>query len=209
MSANKHVAWCHEPDGTSCATGADMTDEHGRPRVPRVRKEQPSTKLSREEFERRLSERLYDPAFDAVRDEIRRIMDVAWSAYHEYRKSPRTRKAGPGFADPDFELPVEWFATRDAIRQARVRHDDVNAPLRVLLISAAARSSETCPGESPKTYRLAQLAREATVSDAMSARASLQGPHPRPLTGRFISERQQQILCHRHCARQNATEQPA
>jgi multimeric flavodoxin WrbA len=166
MSANKHVAWCHEPDGTSCATGADMTDEHGRPRVPRVRKEQPSTKLSREEFERRLSERLYDPAFDAVRDEIRRIMDVAWSAYHEYRKSPRTRKAGPGFADPDFELPVEWFATRDAIRQARVRHDDVNAPLRVLLISAAARSRETCPGESPKTYRLAQLAREIFVASS-------------------------------------------
>jgi hypothetical protein len=43
-----------------------------------VRKGQGDVKLSREEFARRLTERFYDPAFDAVRDEIDRIIEVAW-----------------------------------------------------------------------------------------------------------------------------------
>jgi multimeric flavodoxin WrbA len=136
------------------------------PRIPEIRALQPSTQLSREEFERRIGERFHDPAFDAVRDELRRVMDVAWEGYHQYRKSPRTRKAGPGFADPDFDLPVEWHATREAIGEAQRRHDDLDAPRRVLLVSAAARSNQTCPGESPKTYRLAQLAREVLEAAA-------------------------------------------
>jgi hypothetical protein len=146
--------------GERVGRGGAMSDAAERePRVPAVRREQPSTQLSREEFTRRLGERFYDPAFDAVRAEIERVIDVAWEGYHEYRKSPRARKAGPGFADPEHELPVEWLATRDAIGEAQRRHDDPAAPRRILLVSAAARSSQTCPGESPKTYRLAQLAR--------------------------------------------------
>ncbi len=134
--------------------------------VPEVRRLQPSTKLTREEFEKRIGERFYDPAFDAVRDEIRKVMDVAWNGYDEYRKSPRTRKAGPGFADPEYDLPIEWLATRAAIHEAQRRHDDPSAPRRVLLVSAAARSNQTCPGETPKTWRLAQLAREVFGREA-------------------------------------------
>ncbi|MBA3890064.1 MAG: flavodoxin family protein [Gemmatimonadaceae bacterium] len=137
-----------------------MPEPSGRPDVPEVRTLQPSTKLSREEFERRVGERFYDPAFDDVRDAIARIMDVAWEGYDEYRKNPRTRKAGPEFADPDFDMPVEWYVARQAIQEAQRRHDDPSSPRRILLISAAARSNQTCPGESPKTYRLAQLAQE-------------------------------------------------
>ena len=45
-----------------------------------------------------------DPAFDALADELDRVADVAWDGYSNSRKSPRTRKAGPGFADPDYDL---------------------------------------------------------------------------------------------------------
>ena len=87
-------------------------DASGR-KPPEVRKGQGDVKLSREEFARRLRERFYDPAFDAVRAEIDRIVEVAWTSYDEYHKSPRKRKAGPGFADPEFELPVEWLEARE------------------------------------------------------------------------------------------------
>ncbi len=134
-------------------------DEQGSP-VPAVRKGQGDVKLTREEFERRLGERFHDPSFDTVREELRRVMDVAWNGYDEYRKSPRTRAAGPGFADPEYELPVEWLAAHDAIRRAKERHDDPGAPRRILVVCGAARHDQTCPGEMSKTFRLAQLARE-------------------------------------------------
>ncbi|MBA3670867.1 MAG: NAD(P)H-dependent oxidoreductase [Gemmatimonadaceae bacterium] len=136
-----------------------MTDDPTQ-RTPTVRKGQGDVSLTREEFERRLGERFYDPAFDDVREELRRVMDVAWDGYHEYRKSPKTRKAGPEFADPDYELPIEWLAARDAIHAARSRHDDPATPRRILIVSGAARHDQTCPGEMSKTFRLATLARE-------------------------------------------------
>src|SRR5436190_10942627 len=63
-----------------------------------VRKGQGSVQLTREEFERRLRQRFYDPLFQNVDRQISEIVEVAWKAYDEYHKSPRTRKAGPGFA---------------------------------------------------------------------------------------------------------------
>ena len=67
--------------------------------TPAVRTGQGDVKLSREEFERRLRERFSDPGFDAIPHGVQDVVDVAWKAYDEYHKSPRTRKAGPGFAD--------------------------------------------------------------------------------------------------------------
>jgi multimeric flavodoxin WrbA len=124
------------------------------------RKGQGDVKLSREEFERRLRERFYDPAFDRVAAEIDRIVEVAWEGYHLYRKSPRTRRAGDGFADPGFELPIEWLDARDRIIRAQSEHDDAAAQPRVLLVAGADRHDQTCPGEMSKTFRLAQMARE-------------------------------------------------
>ena len=72
-----------------------------------VRKGQGDVKLTREEFEHRLRERFFDPAFRNVERQIADIVDVAWKTYDDYHKSPRTRKAGPGFADPEHELPIE------------------------------------------------------------------------------------------------------
>ena len=127
---------------------------------PQIRKGQGDVKLSREEFSRRMRQQFYDPAFDAVPEHIDRIVDVAWTAYDEYRKSPRTRKAGPGFADPELELPVEWLDARDAILAAERQRQQTNRPSQILLICGAARHDQTCPGEMSKSFRLVDMARE-------------------------------------------------
>ena len=124
-----------------------------------VRKGQGDVKLTREEFERRLRERFYDPAFESVEAEISRIVEVAWDGYDVYRKSPRTRKAGPGFAEPDHELVIEWLETRDRIQQAEREQKDPARPGRVLVVCGAARHDQTCPGEMSKTFRLASMSK--------------------------------------------------
>lgn len=128
-------------------------------RPPRVRTGQGSVALTRAEFRARLGERFYDPAFDAVRPQVDQVMDVAWEGYHEYRKSPRTRPAGAGFADPKFPLPVEWLETRRRLRLAEKRQKDRRTRSRILIICGASRSDQTCPGEMSKTFRLVSLAR--------------------------------------------------
>ena len=85
------------------------------------RKGQPSVQLSRHEFERRLRERFRDPAFLAHDADVARIVDVAWEAYDEYRKSPVRRRAGAGFKVAGYELPVEWLEARKAVRAAERR----------------------------------------------------------------------------------------
>jgi multimeric flavodoxin WrbA len=125
-----------------------------------VRKGQGSVSLTREAFERRLRERFYDPEFDNVEEQLADVIDVAWKVYDEYHKSPRTRKAGPGFADPDFELPIEWLEARDRVREAQQQHQDPGRRDRVLVVNGAARHDQTCPGEMSKTFRLASLARD-------------------------------------------------
>ena len=84
----------------------------------------PSVELSREEFEKRYRSRFADPAFEPLRRELDAITAAAWDAYSNSRKAPRTRKAGPGFADPDYDLSVDWLAAREAILAAQRRHDD-------------------------------------------------------------------------------------
>lgn len=128
------------------------------PRI-RVRTGQGDVKLSRAEFAQRLEQHFYDPVFEGLRPELDRIVDAAWQAYDEYRKSPRTRRAGRGFANPDAQLPIEWLNARAAVRRAERAHNSARGPARVLLIAGAARHDQTCPGEMSKTFRLAQLAR--------------------------------------------------
>ena len=85
---------------------------------PKVRSGQGSTVLSRDEFERRWKQQFYDPAFEKAQSEIDLLAGIAWEAYNDHRKSPRTRKAGPEFADPEHELAIEWLETRRQIRAA-------------------------------------------------------------------------------------------
>jgi multimeric flavodoxin WrbA len=135
-----------------------------RKELPVVRRGQGDFQLNREQFAARLSERFYDPAFAAVRPQLDKIIETAWDAYHEYRKNPRTRKAGAEFADPEFELPIEWLDARQHILDAQRKHDDAASVSRVLVICGAARNDKTCPGEMSKTFRLAQIAQRVVAS---------------------------------------------
>ncbi len=96
----------------------------------------------------------------SLTDAIERITEVAWDAYEDYRKAPHTEKAGQGYADPDYDLSIDWIEASRKIKEAEQRQKDPTSPSRILLINGAARSEHTCPGEMSKTFRLAKIARE-------------------------------------------------
>lgn len=72
-----------------------------------VRKGMPSTKLPRDEFEKRMRDRLMDPAFEGLDHEVSALIDAAWDGYSNSRKSLRTQKARVGYADPDYDLAID------------------------------------------------------------------------------------------------------
>jgi len=129
------------------------------------RKGMPSPKLDRGEFRRRYLMRFRDPAYEPLAAEIERLVEVAWDAYSDGRKAPHTRRAGPEFADPDYELSLDWLAARDAVRAAEERHRDPAGPHRFLLINGSSRSEHTCPGEMSKSFRLVEIARQAIEAE--------------------------------------------
>jgi multimeric flavodoxin WrbA len=130
------------------------------PRVrPKVRKGQLDVKLDREQFAARFRERFYDPAFEKQREDMDALLEVAWESYDEYRKSPRRRPAGAGFADPSYELPIEWLEARRRVQEAQKSRRARRKRIRVLLVNGSARNDQTCPGEMSKTHRLLELAR--------------------------------------------------
>lgn len=130
---------------------------------PDIRKGMPPVKLTRGEFERRYRSSFVDPVFAPLQPQLDTIIAAAWDAYSHSRKAPNTRKAGAGFADPDYEISVDWLAAREAILAAQRRHDDANEPPRILVINGSARSEHTCPGEMSKTWRLVKLAEPVLV----------------------------------------------
>src|SRR5215470_10915746 len=126
----------------------------------KVRTGMPSVQLDKAEFKRRFQERFYDPDFRPLSGEIDKIAETAWSTYDEYHKSPRVTKAGREFADPDYDISIEWLATRASIQAAERRQKNLKSPSRVLIINGSSRSDKTCPGEMSKTYRLVLLAKK-------------------------------------------------
>ena len=169
------------------------------------RKGMPSPKLDRQAFADRYRSRFNDPAFDPLRAKIDEIVAVAWDAYQDERKAPVTEKAGSGFADPDYDLAVDWRAAHDAIEAARTRHADPSGPLRILLINGSSRSEHTCPGEMSKSFRLTLLAQEVfdsqpgfetTVLD-LSRLASEFGREIHPCKACFSTAA---ALCHFPCS---------
>jgi multimeric flavodoxin WrbA len=128
-----------------------------------VRKGQWPGNLSREAFGARFRNQFFDPAFDPEREAIARLEMIAWTAYTEGRKAPRTRKAGAGFHDPDYELSIEWSKTRKRLLEAEGKQKDPESKSRVLVINGSARNDGTCPGEISKSFRLAGTVREALV----------------------------------------------
>ena len=127
-------------------------------KAPKPRKGQAPGKLDRAEFNERFRRHYVDSTFDAEREAIARLEEIAWKNYEDGRKAPHTRKAGPGYADPDYDLSVDWIEAKEKIDAARVRQQDPASRSRVLVICASARNDGTCPGEMSKTFRLTGLA---------------------------------------------------
>ena len=132
-----------------------------------VRKGQAPAPLARNEFHIRFMQSFYDPAYKAEQDALGRLEEIAFNAYVEGRKAPRTEKAGPEFADPDYDLSIEWRATRDKLIAAQKRWGDKMTASRVLLVCGSSRNDGTCPGEISKTFRLVQLAKEVLEQAAI------------------------------------------
>jgi multimeric flavodoxin WrbA len=173
--------------------------------VPEPRKGMPDPQLSESEFRARFLAQYQDPAFEPLTAELDRVASAAWDGYSHHRKSPRTRKAGPGFADPDYDLSIDWLASRDAVHAAQARHDDPAGPSRFLLINCSARSEHTCPGEMSKSYRFVDMAKaviaaapntEVTILD-LSRLTSEYGRNIHPCKACFSTAA---ALCHWPCS---------
>ena len=128
---------------------------------PKPRKEMPPRKLDRAAFVARFRAQFPGQSFDAIQPELDRISEAAWQEYDAGNKAPRTRKAGPGFADPDYDLAIDWIEAKAAIDRAQARHEDPSGPSRILVINGSPRTEHTCPGETSKSWRLTEIAREA------------------------------------------------
>jgi multimeric flavodoxin WrbA len=125
-----------------------------------IRKGQAPGPLERAEFGLRFRAAFVDPAFRGEDESIGRLEAIAWEAYHEGRKAPITRKAGPGYADPDYDLSVEWIAAKERIERAQQAWADPRTKTRALVICGSPRNDGTCPGEISKTFRLANLVKD-------------------------------------------------
>ncbi|MEO5844461.1 MAG: flavodoxin family protein [Caldimonas sp.] len=126
----------------------------------KVRTGQAPGNLERGEFAIRFHASFVDPAFRAEDGAIDRLEAIAWDAYSEGRKAPITRKAGPGYADPDYDLAVEWIETKERLERAQKVWADPKTQTRALVICGSPRNDGTCPGEISKTFRLAGLVSE-------------------------------------------------
>ena len=169
-----------------------------------IRKGQAPAPLTRAEFHERFATRFYDPAFAVEADAIARLEDIAWDALQAGRKSPVTRPAGRGFADPTYEVSVQWLDTRQRLKAAEKRWHQATTKSRILIICGSARNDGTCPGEISKTWRFTESARhvvqglgvEADVLD-LSLVTSEYGRNIHPCKGCVASA---MPLCHWPCS---------
>ena len=81
-------------------------------------KQEKAVQADEDEFRRRFLNQFQDPAYEPLTPELTKISAAAKNS----RKSPRTRKAGAEFADPDYNLAADWLDARQAIHEAKRRH---------------------------------------------------------------------------------------
>ena len=169
-----------------------------------VRKGQAPPAHTRDEFRERFRARFFDPAFRSEDEAIGRLEEIAWQGYTQARKAPVTRKAGPEFADPNYDLSVEWYDTRNKLMAAQKKWSETATRSRVLVINGATRNDGTCPGEMSKSFRLSQIARESLASGDvdvdlldLSRVASDYGRHIHPCKGCVSTA---MPLCHWPCS---------
>jgi multimeric flavodoxin WrbA len=123
----------------------------------KIRKGQPSVKLNKTEFKKRYLEQFYDPAFSELENELKKITEIAWDAYVNGRKSPLTKKAGPQFKNPNYNLSSDWLAAHNNLNKLERLQKKAQKAV-VLIICGSSRNDQTCPGEMSKTYRLCKIA---------------------------------------------------
>src|SRR3546814_2373119 len=75
-----------------------------------------------------------------LRGDLDRIAGTAWDAYRHHHKAPRTRKAGEGFVDPDYDLARDWLAAHEAVCRAQSEYEDPAQPPCVLIIKIGRES---------------------------------------------------------------------
>jgi multimeric flavodoxin WrbA len=129
----------------------------------KIRTGQAPAVLSRKAFHERFMQSFFDPAFLPEGEALARLEEIAWDAYKEGRKAPFTRKAGAGYADPDYDLSVEWLETREKLEKAQTAWAKPDTPSRVLLVCGSPRNDGSCPGEISKTWRLTNSAKTVLV----------------------------------------------
>ena len=173
-------------------------------KAPEPRKGMPSPQLDEAEFRKRFLSTFQDPAFEPLKPELDKIAGVAWDGYDKGRKSPRTEKAGKGYADPEYDLAVDWIEARKAIDQARAEHDNHDEQPCILIVNCSSRSEHTCPGEMSKSWRLLEIAQEICGTDGTLVRtldlarlASEYGRRIHPCKACFSTAA---ALCHWPCS---------
>ncbi|GAB2891663.1 flavodoxin family protein [Uliginosibacterium flavum] len=134
-----------------------------------IRTGQAPAPLTREQFHTLYQVRFYDPAYAVEQEAIARLEEIAWQAIQDGRKAPITQAAGPEFADPSYQISVQWLETRKRLRLAQARWEDSAAPSRVLLICGSARNDGSCAGENSKTWRLTGLAQQIVEQAGVEA----------------------------------------
>jgi len=116
--------------------------------------------LGRDEFHVQFVRSFSDPSFHQVKEALAQVEQVAWVNYQEGHKEPITEKAGPNFADPGYDLSVEWKASSQRLIQLEALQKEHQTPSRALLICGSARNDGSCPGEVSKTWRLTAIAQK-------------------------------------------------
>jgi multimeric flavodoxin WrbA len=134
-----------------------------------VHKGQAGAMLDRKTFRERFHMRFLDPAYAVEGEALVRLEAIAWDAFTEGRKSPLARKAGAAFADPAYELSVEWLETRAKLKAAQKAWKSSATPSRILVICGSARNDGTCPGEVSKTWRLTESVRRVVQGQGVVA----------------------------------------
>ncbi len=174
------------------------------PTSPEVRKGQSQGHIPREQFSTRFKASFADPAFDAESAAINRLETIAWLAYEDGRKAPHTQTAGPGYADPSYQLSSEWVATKQRLEAAQKLWAKPETRSRVLVVCGSARNDGTCPGEISKSFRLTGWIKEVlTAADIepdvldLSRITSDYGLHIHPCKGCASTA---MPLCHWPCS---------
>ena len=79
-----------------------------------------ASRSTRQSSPRRVRRRFYDPAFAPLEQRDRaRSSTSPGTATPSSRKAPHTKPAGKGYADPDYELSVEWIGAQRARSASR------------------------------------------------------------------------------------------